>query len=310
MAVVVELDRLDGSLAGSHHVMTGWALTRPATVRGLTGYTDGLSLMSAAIAAVVQVVGNRGDQFSMLDASTGDYATVYIEQFIPEVIDQNTVKVKTVYKGFPLPTYEINNCLNQVESTKSASGSNVILAHTYPKTYWNAKPAGVANRRTQGGILSRPVPEPGVTVKFMVIGNATVPDLVIDGTHFSFPGTRTPTEQATWFAAFEGCMNDSPFSFGLISGRARQWMVTSVRGITRDGGRSYEMSMTFQFRAATWDQEVFYINPDTGRPPAGMLDHGASGDPGDDGKLESGSARKIVRVAKLATYPTFTFQSN
>lgn len=286
--MAVQVDILEGSSA-SHHITQGWAITRVAVITGLNAdaSADTAKLYNDALTALIAVVGDRGSQCPSISVPT------YLEEFIPELLSPESVKIRIVYKGYPLPTYEFNAGLSQVESNVDAQGHPITVAYTYPDDYaLDPRKAGLTI--TQGGMVSRPVSEPAFTIRFLVT-SGTIPTQVINGVFFNFPGVRTATEIMTYLAAYEGTVNSNYYQIGLISGAPHQWMVTSVRGVSRDGGDSYEASMTFQFRAATWDQLVTYINPDDGKPPP---------------DLEEGVGYKMARVPAEASFPTFNFGPN
>ncbi len=262
--VSVFIDNIEGT-AAQHHVSQGWSITSTATVSGLnSGKNDSTgTLFQDACAAVIAIVGDRGSQCPGVDVPT------YLEEFIPEILSGDVCKIRIVYKGYPLPTYEFDGALCQVETNLDASGAAITTQYHYPDDYI-LDPNKAGKTITQGGLVSRPTSEPSFTAHFIVIAGS-LGFQTINGVTTAFPGVYTATDVMTWLSNFEGCVNDSIYTIGLIVGQPREWMVTKVRGISKDGGNSYEASMTLQIRRGTWDQLVTFINPDDGKPPADLV---------------------------------------
>lgn len=285
MAITVDLDVINGTTA-SHHIQNGWAITRQAVVRGLADHPSGTNtgkLLAEAEAALVAEVGDRGDPCPDIPVET------YLEQFVPEVISPNEVRFRLIYKGYPRPTYELDTSLAQVESNLDASGNLIVLSYVYPSGYL-LDPRKAGQYFEQGGMISRPIPEMSFTVKFIITG----------GTWGGIP--LNATETATLFAQFTGKVNSEDYTIGVVVGTPRQWMVTRVRGVSKDGGVSYEMAMTFQYRKQTWDQLVVYINPDDGKPPPDLLEAG--------GSSSAPPGYKMVAVPEEDVLPSFVFGEN
>ena len=263
--VTISLDNLEGS-AASHHVTQGWAMTQSAVIEGLNpGNTwDTPTIYNIALNALISIVGDRGSPCPSLPVPT------YLEQFIPDLISSNAVKIRIVYKGYPLPTYEFDGASNQVETNLNANGNQMYTQYTYPSDY-HPDPRRVAGTTSvQGGLVSIHVTEPIFTVRFIVTAGTVGPQ-TIDGETTYYGGELSATEIMTWLAAFENCTNANTYTIGLLVGTWHQWKITNVRGSSKDGGQSYEASVTFQFRWNTWDEQVTFINPDTGKPPPDLI---------------------------------------
>ena len=292
--MAVQVDIIEGSSA-SHHITQGWAITRVAVITGLNpaATDDTAKLYNDALAALIAVVGDRGSQCPNISVPT------YLEEFIPELLSAESVKIRMVYKGYPLPTYEFDGSLSQVESNLDANGQVITTQYTYPDNYaLDPRKAGLTV--TQGGMVSRPVPEPCFTIRFIVT-DGTIPPLTI-GTPpnpgsmiLVYSGTRTATEIMTYLGMYEGTVNNAYYQIGLINGAPHQWMITKVRGTSRDAGNTYEAAITFQFRAATWDQQTTFINPDDGKPPPDLV---------------ANVGYKLTRVPPETSFPIFTFGPN
>jgi hypothetical protein len=64
--------------------------------------------------------------------------------------------------------------------------------------------------------------------------------------------------------AIVGTVNNGATSFDPMAA-SRQWLCTGITGASRDGGKSYQVKRSYQFRD-TWDEEVVFTD-DTGRVP-------------------------------------------
>lgn len=282
------VDIIEGTV-GSHHIIAGWALTRVAVVSGIDTNANAIALLSSACDAVIAVVGDRGSTMLV------DGVQIYLEQFIPEAVDDKSVRIRIVYKGYPAAQYELDACLTQVESNLDAFGNPITVGYMYtdpsggssgayfydPKKVQWCKTNGPM---IQGGMLSRPVPEATFTVKWIVTAGT------IAGV------SHTALEVMSWYAMmFEGKINDAPYTIGLLTGAKHCWMIPRVHGHSRDGGFTYEASMTFHYREAGWDPMVIYTDPETGKPPKDLV---------------PGLGYKDVQMAVEASFPTFTFYGN
>jgi hypothetical protein len=262
MAAVVNIDAIEGS-AASHHLIQGWAITRVAVVTGLTVAADTAALFKAALDAVIAVTGDRGSACPSISVPT------YLEQFIPELIDATSVRVRIVYKGYPLVVWEYDGGLNQVESNLDINGSVVSVSYAYPSNYaLDPRKAGLTI--TQGGMVRRSMPEPVITVRILIVP-ATIGGVARDASYC----------MAYYKAGFEGKVNSAAVTLGYLYGDVHCWLCEKVHGITRDGGGSYEASFTFHLRYQTWDEPVVFTNPDDGKPPADLV---------------SGTGYKLVRT--------------
>src|SRR4051812_7039673 len=109
------------SCGGVHHIIAGWAITRVAAVTGITpspnATQDTGQILSQAMAALEadSRIGPRGTACPNIAVPT------YLEQFIPEVVTPDLVRVRIVYKGFPKAIYEFDSALDTVQSNKNAS---------------------------------------------------------------------------------------------------------------------------------------------------------------------------------------------
>jgi hypothetical protein len=275
--VQVTLDTLEGA-SGSHHLREGWSLHRTAVVTGCNAGSneDTALLYQEALGAVIALVGDRGSQCPNIAVPT------YLDEFVPELLSHEIVRVGIVYRGYPLPTIELDTCQSQIQSNLNASGRPFGTSYTYPNDYTLA--AGLAGTtQKQGGRLNKPVQEPSFTVNFLIIGNIGA---------------------VTVWAEYDGKLNDDDFTIGTFTGKRHQWKVTRFRATSRDGGNSFDASFTVQGRGIngplglrgvplTWDETATFIDPQTGLPPQDVADQP--------------DAYKVVQMAPECSFPDLLY---
>jgi hypothetical protein len=77
-----------------------------------------------------------------------------------------------------------------------------------------------------------------------------------------------PTTRAL---ACVGKINDASFTIGGQSLSAYTVLCTSINTRTDDNSQTFFVDYEFQYFAAGWDVTVYYIDPDTGRPPPDLV---------------------------------------
>lgn len=263
------LDLIDGA-TGSHHILQGWSVSGVALVTNLVltpPVTTG-ALFEAALAVIIGAIGDRGSPCPGISVPT------YLEQFIPESVTTEEVKVRIIWKGYPTPIIEFSSASNQVESNLDADGNLITVQYKYPDKYL-LDPRKAGKTVTQGGMISRPLPQVTYTRKFTIV--ATDGDL-----------SKTLSD-VTDLLLLEGKTNLNVYSVGSLPGAPRTWLVTSVRAQTRDGV-SYEMGVSMEYREETWDPLVVFINPDDGKPPPDII---------------KGTGSKVPKGPKAVNFPSF-----
>lgn len=50
------------------------------------------------------------------------------------------------------------------------------------------------------------------------------------------------------------------------------WICNSITGVSQDGGNTYEVTYEFTYRATGWQENVVYIDSETGTPPADLVE--------------------------------------
>ena len=257
----VFVDEINGANA-SHHIINGWTITRTATVSEIapSGNQNMGQIIAEAEAALVAVVGDRGS------ACPGISVATYLEQFVPEVVSTDTVKFKIIYKGYPLVQTNLEASLTNVESNTDKDGNLITLSYTYPAGYL-PDPRKAGRTVTQGATISVPMPTVSFTFKFTITSGTST----LTCGSFSSTGYHTATQVATFLGMFAGCVNASAYAIGLINGAARTWMCSRVRGTSKDAGEQYDMEMTYEYRADTWDFFTVFKNPDDNLPPPDVV---------------------------------------
>lgn len=238
----VVLDTIEGASGRQcydGHGMKAWEFRRVAIVSGITDPPEGMDILAAAVQAVVGEVGDIGW------GTYPNHPDAYIQEFQPEAIDQETVRVTILYKELLYSTaqIEVGTSLTQTESNRDAFGNEIVLNYTYPANYpieeKRGKPAD-----PQHGMYQRLVPETTVT--------------------FRRTEYQSPLVKSTQYT---GKTNLNNF-MGLPPGR---WLCTGISGQSDDAGLTWKVVYEFQCRADGWDEQIVFINPDTGRPPEGLI---------------------------------------
>lgn len=102
--------------------------------------------------------------------------------------------------------------------------------------------------------------------------------------------TRNETDNP-WvtIVTYVGKVNDAAVTIDGVDYPARSLLVADVYGVSHDAGISYDMTWTIQHDPDDWDVEAVWIDPATGRMPAGILDA--------DGGVLDADAYKTIRAA-------------
>ncbi len=165
-----------------------------------------------------------------------------------DTIDDDVVDVYVIYKrrdeedNDDYGELEVGTSLHQVETNRDASWA--LMSATYTPTGGTAK-----------------------TYK---------PRFIIDGSTSSLTYRRResvdPSEKSQ---SFVGKANSGSWSIGGMSvgGAARTWKCTYLGGTSRDGGKTWDVTYTFEYEAGTWDAESLY-HDDTGGVPGDVVDGG------------------------------------
>ena len=260
----VEVGVIEGSQA-MHHISQGWAITVVATVSELgLNNPDTAMIYNHALSALIGQVGDRGSPCPSI------YVPTYLEQFIPEIISPDCVKIRIVYRGYPLPVIETSSVLSQVESNIDIYGNPIMVSYHFKMNYpYDLRKRGIVVQ--ENVMVPRLAPETVKIVRWQVTAGAW------SGSNFS-----TASDAMAYYEAMEGCINAATYTLAGKTGAPLTWLIEHVRGITRDGMRSYEAEMHFHYRSDGWDPMAYYKNPDTGIPPKDLVLATSPGQYGDD----------------------------
>lgn len=240
----IYIDTINAAQA-TQHILSGTSVVVTAVLDSVAGITTG-DLVQNAISDMIAFRGAIGSSCPGIDAPN------FLESITPEVVGAGQVKIRLSYKGFPTLQIEIGTCLSTADANKDKDDKEIFVEFTYPKKYLE-DPRKAGKKIQQGGFIQRAVQETTFQLKYLVTGG----------------GGSTASSLVLNFAqTYVGMVNKDPW--GSAPGAARTWLCESVRGISRDGGLSYEVTVTFHYRKKTWDFLVVFINPDTGKPPKGL----------------------------------------
>lgn len=272
--ITVTVDMLHGATQ-DHPIIEGRTIVRMALVSGLDSvmplpFTDTGTILTLAEEYLTSVVGPRGSECPNVPVLT------YLERFEGEVLTTGDVQFKIIYKGFPAGQLEFSASLSSVESNIDADGNVITVQYTYPTdaTTYIGDPRWAGKTITQGGLITRQAPELTYTVKLTVTGGLVA---------------------VTNIVSLEGGTNMSAYAVGSIQGAPRTWLVTAVRALSRDGGFTFELSFSIQYRESTWDQTAMFINPGDGKPPPNLV---------------QGTGYKTVKTPPAVNFPLFVFAPN
>lgn len=210
----------------------GYELTRVFEITGLTG--SGADRLKDALGATGLPV--RGDA----SAITGLTALKVIERTV-EPSAGTGARVVCVYRK-PTPEEQADPSSDDAATVKTISAS--LSSVKTNLDYNDALITVTHNGITQGTEVDKQLP----TVVFK----------------YRRRETQRPFTRAVDYV---GKVNLSSFE-----GKAtRTVLCTSINGDSDDGGVTYLVDYEFQFLAETWDALVYWIDPDTNRPPSDLV---------------------------------------
>jgi len=249
MANNLVIDIIDGTRG--RLTVEGWELERVATVYGLTG-TASAKILNATIVTGMPSLG---------DAHPG-YSGAFLQEILPEALDDDTVKLRLIYRvpqlqrwQPSLDTVEVGGTLSQVDTNKYISAQDgdditrslISVQYAYPSDYEYSQ-ALQSKTVDQSGLVSKLIPEHS---------------LIITKLEYTNPSPIAKN--------YIGTVNSGPWTLDLTAD-ARQWLCTGIIGRSDDGGTIYKTTYSFQYREDTWDVTVTFIDPYTGRPPPDVVD--------------------------------------
>jgi len=257
--MTIKMDLVQGSGGGKNS--QGRRRTRGAIVSGLTGSSN------AMIEAAFSELETAG---YTIGSSHPERASCVLKEVNASAVKGGAVECQLVYEDVfynsakkPQPATSYNTVsgrasLRQVQTNKDINDDDIIVEYIYPTQY--VSPQGTkpfeslteAERtHTSSPMVSKLVPE--MTITIPQIENAN------------------PQAKAK---AYIGKVNSGSF-VGDSSATAGQWLLVDVQWESSDGGVTYEVSYTFHCVPEGWNSEVVYfIDPNTGVPPANLPSSG------------------------------------
>ncbi len=250
MAVTVDI--LAGSSARRYYSRNGavvMGFTRVALVSGVQDSMDSdEDEFVAAVNALIAVVG---------DVGTGEHPTypgAWIQDFQEEPESTDAIRIRIVYKERD-DSIQIQGgtSLSQVETNTDINGLPIGLSYQYPADY-ELDTTKRGRTVKQGGMVS--VLRPDTTRVYTRI--EVVDPLLVAAT-------------------YTGKVNSATF----LGGAPGHWLCMDINYSSNDGGITWEVKYTFQYKLEGWDPTVMFINPDDGRPPEDLEDYEGSRDSDD-----------------------------
>jgi len=238
MAVV--LDIIDGHTG--RKTSWGWEeIERIAKVSGVTGSGHSRIIEAAETSGMPRM----GDSYPGLK---GCY--LYEIRPIPDASD--IIKFSLLYKMiFDYDIVEVGATLSQVETNMDVYGALISVSYTYPATYGKEGSddrlniAGTTD--VTGKALAKYLPDHRISVHKLELVN--------------------PSAKALDYV---GYVNSGPWSLAPTSIMG-QWMCTGLTGTSSIGRVGWDVNYTFQYRPDTWMEQVYYIDPRRGEPPADLV---------------------------------------
>lgn len=136
----------------------------------------------------------------------------------------------------------VGSSLESTVTQLDISGNQILVSHTFVE---DDEDGNVQTRtRTQGGEVEYQVPS-------MVL-------------RFTRRESAAPDGKAN---AYVGKVNSDIFGGQPAHG----WLCTRIEGTSDDGGQTYTVTYEFQRNKESWLATVVYIDPETGRPPPGLV---------------------------------------
>ena len=238
----LKIDMVDGN--SGKLTSGGWELTRTATVYGVTG--DAHARILAAWTATGLSIGNAHPS----------RAGCLLREAIPTAVSTDIVQFQLLYRDFYFSSsntdsIEVGASVSQIQTNVDYNDADLFVDYTYPIGYKTAPDeVGLAATQaapSQSGFVDKLIPCASVTITKEESSN--------------------PLSTAKTYV---GKVNSGTFDLDG-SASARTWLCTGIVGRSNDGGSSYLVTYTFQYRPDTWDATYLFIDPHTGKPPKDLV---------------------------------------
>jgi len=140
------------------------------------------------------------------------------------------------------PQIQVGSSVESTVTQKDVNGDQILVSHTYTDTDADGN---IATRTdTQGGEVEYQIPSTSVSFSRRENASPAFKSRLFVG----------KTNSTTWG-------NDPPGT----------WLCTRIEGVSDDGGQTFNVTYEFQHNRDTWAATVVFIDPDTGRPPEGLV---------------------------------------
>ncbi len=208
----------------------GWVFTeRIARVTGVPGTGYQQHQLALRIFGMPQI----GDEHPYI-------ADMLLTRRLPSTVEDGTVDVRLRYDRRDEednPEYariDIGTSAHQDETNVDSDGTVMEVF----------KPGSTAPRtleEVQGGVVPIMVPKSTIVYRRRELGS---------------PGEKSKE--------YVGKTCAGPWS--LDDATISQWLCTGITGTSIDGGKTYDVTYTFEFDENQWFVRVYWIDPDTGKP--------------------------------------------
>lgn len=209
----------------------GWEWTRKAIVRGLTGSGP------TKVVDGWDELNNAGYYIGVGHPNVPAATLASVGFGLPDATD--AVEYSLVYR-YPEGTdstededtiVQVGSTLVQTEANKDAAGALLSVSN---------------NGKTQSGLVSVFRPQSSIRI--------------------SRAETASPGANSRLYV---GKVNSGTWTLD-VTANARTWMCMSITGNSRDKGFTYSVDYEFAYNEDTWDVQVAYLDPETGRIPEGV----------------------------------------
>ena len=244
MPPITYIDIVDGT--SGKLTRMGWEMRRKAVVTGVEG--DGHARMLDATLV---------EGFPEINDPHPADNSILLREIIPvKLVSTDAIEFMLVYKesdpwtwSYEKPSIEIGATVSQIQTNKDYAGAVITVGWTPPSGY-NENVAA----KPKEGVLH----ETSDTISILV------PDHSIT---ISKKEKASPQSKAKLYV---GWANSGGWTWDKTAA-PRTWLCTGIVGRSDDGGKNYQVTYDFQYRADTWDSVVLYIDPNTGQPPADLI---------------------------------------
>lgn len=225
----------------------GWTLERTFVVTGVAGEGHEKLIHALETSGVPKL----GDAHP-----SANYT--YLRESIPTAEDPDTVRIRLIYTNPANPSYrqevditgeliEVGGTLSQIQTNLDRNDAVMYVDYTYPADYPHNPDLQSKAAPTQGGLVNKFVPQHTIVKSRL---------------EYSSPSAIARDFVDTVNAA--GWNLDPSAAVGT-------WLCTGIKGRSNDGGVSFIVTYSFQYRADTWATDVYWIDPHDGHPPADLV---------------------------------------